>query len=261
MDSDFEYKDRLRSANRKKMIIAIYSKSTHYSELVELTGLKPGSIYHHLKVLVPLIKKEEQGIYSITPLGQRIVESMELVNIEAQKPNVKTTPIISDDMLELIWIGPLNRILIIFVLIVTILLATQGVALAGSAIYSVPGWTVLLFDITALLLGWGVLYTLELITPLRIYNEKHYPLTIRLISMLPGAIVGLGLYLMFISGIIISNSVFPYLFVITTLLGLLVGVTGEYYLRSQTISHSVKFVSLPVFIDMLLGIAIILSSN
>lgn len=242
------------------MIIAIYQKPVHYSELTELTGLKPGSIYHHLRVLEPLIQKEEQGIYSITEIGMNIVESMELVDILSQKPNIKTKPITTeDDILHQVWLGSLNKILLGFTSLVTLLLGFQEVALAGSAIYAIQGWGVFLFDVIALFLGWGILYTLEYITPGEIFEEKSYILTIRLLSMLPGTIVGLGLLLMLISGSMINMIVFPYIFALTSILGLLMAVTGEYYLRALPIRKAVRFAALPVLADMLLGIGILLS--
>ena len=263
MNEDFELLDRLRNKNRRLMLIAIYEKSRHYSELSEITSLKPGSIYHHLKVLEPLIKKEGKGLYEITGEGRRLVEDNGLVEINYQKPTTKTTKIEYDrgeDLLHAIWLGKLNKILLIFVVTVVVLLAFNGVALAGSAIYSLDSWSVIVFDIVAIGLGWGALYLLEIVTHSRLYKDTWFTLTIRLLSMLPGSIIGLALFLLFLLGIYPSDLVFNILFVISSLGGLLTAATGEYYLRLKTTHTAIRVAAIPVTIDILLGVVVLVST-
>ncbi|MCY3414229.1 MAG: ArsR family transcriptional regulator [Candidatus Heimdallarchaeota archaeon] len=258
MDPDFEYLDRLRNKSRKQMLIAVYEGPKHYAELSDLTGLKPGSIYHHLKVLEPLVIKEGQGLYNITDQGRQLVERQLLVEVSLQKP--KIDPITRmDGMMEEIWIGKLNRILGVFILFVIILLGFQGVALAGSAIYAVNSWVIIIFDLLGFGLGWMVLYILEIITPRKLYSEPSFPLMIRLISMFPGAVVGLGLYLSFLAGVIPTDVAYPIIFSLTTSLGLLLAASGEVYLRGQSWSNALRFASIPTVLDILLGVFILLS--
>lgn len=263
MKQDFQLLDRLRNKKRKLMLIAIYKKSRHYSELTELTGLKPGSIYHHLKVLEPLVRKESQGLYEITEEGKKLVENNGLVEIEVQKPTVKTTKIEYDrneDVLHSIWLGKLNKALLIFVVSVVILLAFNGVALAGSAIYVLDSWSVIIFDFVAIGLGWGALYLLEIITHNKLYKDIWFTLTIRLLSMLPGSIIGLGLFLLFLIGVYPSDLVFIILFVLSTLGGLLTAATGEYYLRLKASHTAIRVAAIPFIIDILLGGVVLVSS-
>jgi len=71
-------------------LLRAYIAPVRYNEILSETGLKPGSIYHHLKVLEPLIVKQGQGVYIITETGRAVVEALEMV--EDKKPVVVDSP-------------------------------------------------------------------------------------------------------------------------------------------------------------------------
>ncbi len=299
-DIDFEFVDRIRNNNRKKILIAIYLSPQHYSDLVELTNLKPGSIYHHLKVLEPLIQKMDKGVYEITPMGAKLVESLGLVKASEIKPRINTSstvetesitnlenntatineidtgPIIDPSLIKTIvddvdeekehivdqlWLGKLNIILAIITLSVTVLLSIYGVSLSGSAIYSTHTLSLTVtFDLLGFTLGWLILYLSEyLFSKYPTYNQLKFTLNIRLLSMLPGVIVGLALFLLFINGIVPSEVIYPWIISITTILGLLIMVNGIYYLRGKDIFHSVLLAASVTISDVLIGLVVLLS--
>ena len=83
---DIELMDKVRNKNRRQILLRAYIAPVRYNEILSETGLKPGSIYHHLKVLEPLIMKQGQGVYIITETGRAVVEALEMV--EDKKPVV-----------------------------------------------------------------------------------------------------------------------------------------------------------------------------
>ncbi|MHA2248954.1 MAG: hypothetical protein ACXAD7_01265 [Candidatus Kariarchaeaceae archaeon] len=275
------------------MLIEIYRSPRRYSDLIELTNLKPGSLYHHLNVLKPLVEKRAHGLYHITKIGISLVEKLNLVNIDGQKPNIietKTSPFISepniqrietdvgsamdqeaskiilhstdtiDDALSLLWLGWSNYFLLISTLIITVILSSYGISLAGSAIYAIGGWIALSFDLIAFTLGWMALYTLERYSSNnRIYGELRFSLAIRLISMMPGAIVGIALLLLFLNGNSPKESAYPWLFVITLGFGLIACASGIHYLRGRSSSTALRMASIPITIDLLMGTVVLVA--
>lgn len=276
--SEFELNDLIRNKHRKLMLITIYQSPKRYSDLIELTKLKPGSLYHHLSVLKPLVEKRAHGIYHITKQGTIFVEKFNLVTTEEQKPNIKnskTTKIsnstklsinslnqtdLLDNSLSIIWLGPVNYILLAYTIIITLILSYYGVSLAGSSIYAIGGWISLAFDIAAFILGWISLYFIDHISSKnRIYGELRYSLTIRLLSMLPAAIIGLGLFLLFLNDTSPESNVYPWLFAITIFFGLIASASGIYYLRGKSATIAFQIASVPIIIDLLLGIVVLIS--
>ena len=263
---DFEYIDRIKNKHRKAILLALYKSPQHYKELVSLTNLKPGSIYHHLGVLEPLARKTDHGLYEITSMGTDLLEALNLV--EKQKPKVseQKDPIeissdSQDNLLVNVWLGKVNYILIIFTLSITFGLTYFGVALAGSALYPIGDWRVILiFDALAFLLGWSAYYFSEILTlKNRIYNIFKFTIAIRVLSMLPGAIVGLSLFILFIFGITPSDSFYPWLMGITTILGYVLAASGLYYLRGRDRALSLLISGIAGSIDVLFGLIVFFS--
>ena len=260
---EFEYIDRIKNKHRKAILLSLYKSPQHYKELVSLTNLKPGSIYHHLGVLEPLVRKTDHGLYEITSKGVDLLESMDLVVKQKPKVSQQLDPVkigtnSQDNILVSIWLGKINYILIIFTLIITLGLAYYGVALAGSALYPIGDWrVVLIFDILAFLLGWSSYYFSEILTiKNRIYNIIKFTIAIRVLSMLPGAIVGLSLFIVFIFGIIPSESFYPWLMGITTILGYILAASGLYYLRGRDRASSLLISGIAASIDVLFGLIV-----
>jgi hypothetical protein len=219
-----------------------------------------------LGVLEPLARKTDHGLYEITSKGVDLLEVLNLV--EKQKPKVieQIDPIelstdTQDNLLVNIWLGKINYILIIFTLFVTSGLAYFGVALAGSALYPIGDWgIVLIFNIIVFLLGWSIYYFSEILTiKNRIYNIFRFTIAIRVLSMLPGAIVGLSLFVFFIFGISPSDAFYPWLMGITTVLGYILVATGLYYLRGRDRVSSLLISGIAASIDILFGLIIIFS--
>jgi hypothetical protein len=281
----YELYNRIQNDKRKQLLIFIYQQNRNYTQLNEFSGLKPGSLYHHLKILDPLIEKQAHGLYVITNLGRKIVEELKLIDPIDRKPvignalvheqptfdssngdikkqelendrktEVKNTAINWSDPLAVIWIGQSSYFLIGTTFIVMILLGLQGISFAGSAIYAVEGNIVFAFDIVAFLLGLGSLWYIENLTArIEVYNRIKFIFTIRIISMIPGIIVGITLLLIYLGGGSITPSIFPMIFVFTIFLGTIVAAFGIHYLRSQPFNIAILIAVIPGFIDLIIG--------
>ncbi len=294
---NYDMYNRLQNDHRKKLLVFIYQEPKNYTQLMEFSGLKQGSLYHHLNVLMPLIEKRGHGLYAITEEGKSIVEELDYVDVVERKPKVKSgdssnetegteisKPIIKKmstktevnieeanssvfpeikqggkDPLALIWLGIPSYILVGIVLTTVALLSIIGISLAGSAIYSI-GKNAFLFDLVSFILGIGALYYIE-ITIFRnsIYNRLKYSFIIRILSMLPGVVIGIGILLLFISDIMIGEGAFPWIFAISIVLGTLFASSGISYLRGTTFGRALVIATIPSFIDLLLGILILLN--
>lgn len=258
---EFDMKNRLRNKNRTLMLVQIYSEPQRYQDLIALTKLKPGSLYHHLKILNELVEKKDHGTYAITDIGRKVVEHFNLVDKETIKPKVSTkfTEVISEDMLATIWVGYTSIILMIFILLIIILLGSEGVALAGSAIYYVGFPASFIFDIVAILMGW---LTLILLFRIQGSNDRREYLLetslIRSMSMFPGAVIGISIYLLFLMDDSPSQALFELLFGITLVLGIIFASTGVYYFKNKTMKDSILIATIPTSIDLMLGIVILL---
>lgn len=295
---NYDMYNRLQNNHRKKLLIFIYQEPKNYTQLMEFSGLKPGSLYHHLNVLMPLIEKRGHGLYAITEEGKSIVEELDYIDVVERKPKIKSVdsnneiedtdiigkPIVKristktevdivetssppvsgikpdgKDPLALIWLGLPSYILVGIVFTTVILLSIIGISLAGSAIYSI-GKNAFLFDLVSFVLGIGALYYIE-VTIFRnsIYNRLKYSFIIRILSMLPGVVIGIGILLLFISDIMIGDAAFPWIFAISIVLGTLFASSGISYLRGTTFARALVIATIPSFIDLLLGILILLN--
>jgi len=273
---------RIENGTRKEMLSYIYKSPRTYSDLIAQTGLKPGSLYHHLKILNGLVEKREHGLYAISLLGQQIVEALELTKDTRPSilPEVKSEDNLSTDankteifdnavvtslptverLDQVLWLGIPNVFIILLVITVVIYMGFQDVVIAGSALYAVYGPNPFFFDVTAILLGWFSLYTLEKwILSSTPYHAILYAFVIRIMMMLPAVIVGIALSLIFISGSAISPVAFQILFAITITLGYVVAVNGLQYLRGVDRSRAINLALVPSIIDLLLGIVIFIS--
>lgn len=276
---NYELYTRIQNDKRKQLLSYIYVQSRKYKDLIEFSGLKPGSLYHHLSILEPLIEKRGHGLYYITELGKKIVEDLNLVDINSTKPKIKSdlgvnpssqeidsiSPTDSvtntiEDNLSLIWLGKMNYIILAIIVAISTIMAMQGVALAGSAIYATGKELAIKFDLAAFILVVISLYAIETFKQSPpIYNRIQFIITIRLMSMLPGTVMSIGLYLLFTSDIIPSASIYPWLFVISLILGTVTTAVGVSYLRSQPFQKSLDSAILISIIDLLLGIVILMS--
>lgn len=257
----FEMKNRLRNKNRTLMLIRIYDEPQRYQDLIELTSLKPGSIYHHLKILGDLIEKKDHGTYMITDLGKQVVEHFGLVNVDSIKPKISqnNSEIISEDLLSNIWIGYSSLLLLFFILAMTVLLGSEGVSLAGSAIYYIGFPESFIFDIVAIFMGWIFLVLVFLIQGSKDRREYLFETSlIRSLSMLPGSIIGVTIYLLFLFDNSPSQAIFDLLFGVTLILGLVLSSTGVYYFKNKTMKDSILIAIIPSSIDLLLGMVIFL---
>ncbi|MHA2092941.1 MAG: winged helix-turn-helix domain-containing protein [Candidatus Kariarchaeaceae archaeon] len=286
--NNYELYNRLQNEKRKKLLVFIYEEQRNYTQLMDFSGLKPGSLYHHLKILEPLIEKQAHGLYAITTLGTKIVDQMNLIHKGNQKPTVQSItnnedPIVipsnggSDksldsvttnvnelnewsDPLAVIWIGFSSYVLIGTTILVMLLLGIQGVAFAGSAIYAIDGRIVFAYDFIAFIFGMGSLWYIENATMrFEIYNRIKFIFSIRIISMLPGVIVGISLLLLYFGGISPPSTIFPIIFVITLLLGTFTAAMGITYLRSQSFTNSLLIAVVPGMIDLLIGVVVLLT--
>ncbi|OLS29087.1 MAG: hypothetical protein HeimC2_02820 [Candidatus Heimdallarchaeota archaeon LC_2] len=257
----FDMKNRLRNKNRSLMLKQIYLGPQRYQELIILTNLKPGSLYHHLRILGELIEKQDHGVYVITNLGRVVVEHFDLIDPSTIKPSISyaSAEVIPEEVLSNIWLGYSALILWTFILIVTVLLGSEGVSLAGSAIYSIGYPTSFLFDFIAITLGWFpivLIYKIQGSTKPREYLFETF--MIRSFSMFPGSIFGLSIYLLFITDNLISENVFTWLFSVSLIAGLIFSSTGVYYLKNKSMTDSILISLIPTSIDLMLGIIVLL---
>jgi hypothetical protein len=271
----YELYTRLQNDHRKNMLAYIYEQPRTYSELIDYTQLKPGSLYHHLNLLKPLVEKESHGLYTITDLGKSIAEEFELV--EERKPQIKSTessPPMDDDnnddtsitgrefeeILYQIWNSWTTYVFIFIIMIVTVLLGIEGVSFAGSAVYATNTQVAFYFDLFAFVIGWLVLYTIEgFAFKYQVYHRFQYTLIIRLISMLPGAIIGLSVWLIYIGDIVPNFYAYAIIFALTLVSGTWFAATGVKYLRGITFSDSLQWAVTISGIDLLMGIIVLIS--
>ncbi|MCH8906935.1 MAG: hypothetical protein IH840_07580 [Candidatus Heimdallarchaeota archaeon] len=257
------YQKRIKNKSRKTILLSLYSSRDTYSSLIELTGLKPGSLYHHLRILDGLVSKLGHGEYDISPLGKKLLEQLKLIEPGEIKPriniaNAKDNSKI-DNLLSIIWISPVTYIVIFGVLLLSILLANVGVALAGSSIYPAYQFSYI-YTVMSFILGWGILLLLDQIDePAPGYNAYQYTFTVRLVSMLPGAIVGLSLYLLFLGGIEVSQLTFDILFILTTFSGWIISAIGIQYLRAKSFKIAIQISAGMILLDGFLGLVVILA--
>ncbi|MHA2031267.1 MAG: hypothetical protein ACW99A_09160 [Candidatus Kariarchaeaceae archaeon] len=258
----FDMKNRLRNKNRAIMLIKIYHEPQRYQDLISITKLKPGSIYHHIRILDDLIVKKDHGTYVITELGRKVVEHFNLVDEKAIKPTVSLNfkEVVSEDVLSNIWIGHTSIILAVFVLLITLLLGSEGVALAGSAVYYVGFPIAYVFDVIAIFLGWLSLVLIYRIQGSNSRQEYVFEtFMIRSFSMFPGSLLGISVYILFLVDIFPTQGFFEILFGLSLVLGLIFASTGFYYLKNKTMKDSILLSLLPTSIDLTLGIVILLS--
>lgn len=280
MSINYEIYKQIKNKTRKELLLFIYQEPRTYTQLVELTQLKPGSLYHHLKILDTLIAKVDHGLYAITPEGRKVIEELQLLPVSATKPAVQAQPINSsakstavadqsetdnqhqtlDDRLADIWLGWNSYILSGVVLLIMVLLAIFGISLAGSAVYA-AGSFAFLVDVLSIFIGVVLLYYVEsFLQTHKVYNKIKFLVTIRLFTMIPGAIVGFALLLLYMLGITVAAPIFPWLFSVTLLAGLIVSASGISYLRAQPFSESLFTAGIPILADLLFGVTILLST-
>ncbi len=312
---DIELMDKVRNKNRRKMLLMAYRAPVRYHEILEETGLKPGSIYHHLRVLEPLIEKEGQGVYRITETGRLVVEALEMVEdrkpvvedgrsevdtktvVEGISPKVNenkpiSTPVVtessdnstdslrsvdisgdlssefsglqqSDELIERfeeIWLSRYAWVLFGLSLVVSILLAFSGVSLIGSGIYRGNSFALAL-DLFAFLVASGLLYVIEDMT------SKYSPrsrlsnvLLIRLVSMIPAVIVGMTVFFLYVGGVLLDQTGFNILFVVTVMLGWVLATAGISVLRGKSLHYASLMAFVVTLSDLLIGLVVVLSS-
>lgn len=315
----YEMYNRIQNDKRKSLLVFIYESNKNYTQLMEFSKLKPGSLYHHLNVLMPLIEKKGHGLYTITDLGKEVVERLNLIQKDETRPKisdlnknyefeksaeeniVETYPILItsdevdiekeqdeaqsersseinilveskiegmikksnidwDDPLSALWLGKPSYIIIGIIAITTIILAIQGIALAGSAIYMV-GDLAFAFDLFALFIGIGILYYIELgIYKNQVYNKFKYITIIRVLSMLPATVMGIGILLITYSGVALNDGVIPWIFSFSIFFGTIFAASGISYLRGTNKYRALVIASIPSFMDLFLGIIIILNT-
>ncbi len=315
---DIELMDKVRNKNRRKMLLMAYRAPVRYHEIFEETGLKPGSIYHHLRVLEPLIEKEGQGVYRITETGRLVVEALEMVEdrkpvVEDGKPAVvglnsvvkdsksvgdqsgsasKSVVLESSDVstsddpvrsevisgnislefsgnhqseellerFEEVWLSRYAWVLLGLSLFVSILLAFSGVSLIGSGIYRGNSFALAL-DLFAFLVASGLLYVIEDMT------SKYSPrsrlsnvLLIRLVSMIPAVIVGMTVFFLYVGGVLLNQTGFNILFVVTVMLGWVLATAGISVLRGKSLHYASLMAFVVTLSDLLIGLVVVLST-
>jgi hypothetical protein len=165
-----------------------------------------------------------------------------------------------ENLLYYFWLSPTSYILLAISIIVIILLGSQRVAFAGSAIYAVGEGDAFLVDLLAIILGMGALFILEAITQnYPIYDRLKFILFIRIISMLPSLIMGITLLLLFSLGVIPPENIYPFIFLIGLVMGTFTMTSGLHYLRAQPVNDALMYSIVPTFIDLLVGVVILLS--
>ncbi len=311
---DIELMDKVRNKNRRKMLLMAYRAPVRYHEILEETGLKPGSIYHHLRVLEPLIEKEGQGVYRITETGRLVVEALEMVEdrkpvvedgkpavvdlnsvvkdskpvgdqsgsasksvvIESSDGSTSDDPVISGNLslefsgnhqseellerFEEVWLSRYAWVLLGLSLVVSILLAFSGVSLIGSGIYRGNSFALAL-DLFAFLVASGLLYVIEDMT------SKYSPrsrlsnvLLIRLVSMIPAVIVGMTVFFLYVGGVLLNQTGFNILFVVTVMLGWVLATAGISVLRGKSLHYASLMAFVVTLSDLLIGLVLVLST-
>ena len=252
--------NKVRNKNRKQILLAIYNTPTRYSDLVSLTGLKPGSIYHHLAILEPLIVKVEQGVYQITDKGKFVINKFGL--LDEHKPTVNST--IPDNITakqgEFLLIK-YTLILIIFIVAILSLLIWNGVGLVGGSLYYI-GNAAWMFSLLALFIGLIIIFALEeLQTNYSLEKRIIHSLFLRGISMVPGAIIGSSLIILFHSGVFPPLLFYDILFLVTFITGWVLLIVNIMYINSFTVKKAVRTSVPPISSDILIGIVILFTIN
>ena len=120
---------RIENLTRREMLSYIYIQPRTYTDLIDHTGLKPGSLYHHLKILDSLVEKQEHGLYKITELGSQLVEDLQMVEEkrpEVHQSNESEIPLTTNEdkdtklqgmesIEQIIWLGIPNILISIFI--------------------------------------------------------------------------------------------------------------------------------------------------
>jgi len=275
LQENYELYNKLKNETRKELLLYIYDQPRTYKDLIEFSQLKPGSLYHHLGILDPLIEKIDHGLYQITPVGKQLIVRMDFIPSKDLKPNISAmnvdhssienlegrsivTSKLQPERLELIWLSSLTYANIIISLSLMVLLSFQGIAIAGSAIYAIGGVATIVIDLLALFIGIGIMYFIEeIVFDYSRYERLKFITFIRIISMAPGVIVGITLYLLYSVGFSAFPTDFTILFSITIVLGTLVAASGIHFLRGLTIGDSLIYASVPVIVDLLIGVVVL----
>lgn len=269
----FALYDKIKNKNRKAILLAVYRHPVRYNEIMEMTGLKPGSIYHHLKVLEPLVEKVDQGIYQITDQGREVIETLNLVEKPAQKPAVeqqlgksKESKLvqlqdIQPELDDYVFLGKYLYVLLAIIAFITVALSWFDVAVAGSVLYATPPNLAWIFSLLAFGLGWLGLFIIEDLTKHQQFPHIiRHTLTIRLLSALPSSLVGISLYILFIVGFTLNSTAFFFLFLITLVTGLLVGARSLMYLQGADVWLALEYMLALGIIDLSLGSVILVVS-
>lgn len=275
LEENYELYNKLKNENRKELLLFIYEQPRTYKDLIEFSQLKPGSLYHHLGILDPLIEKIDHGLYKITSLGEDLITRMNFISSKDLKPSISTSNVdhssienlegrsivtskLQPDRLEVIWLSSLTYVNIIVSLSLMIILSIQGIAIAGSAIYAIGGVATIIIDLLALTLGIGVMYFIEeVVFDYSRYERLKFITFIRIISMAPGVIVGMTLYLLYLVGFSAFPADFTVLFSLSIVLGTIVAASGIHFLRGLTLGDSLIYASVPAIIDLLIGVVVL----
>ncbi len=62
---------------RRTILQLVSSRPYSYSELMSLLEIDSGKLYYHLNLLSGLLMKQDEGIYSLSPLGRKVVDFYE----------------------------------------------------------------------------------------------------------------------------------------------------------------------------------------
>ncbi len=153
---------------RRTILKIISSSSVTYSELITELQLSTGKLNYHLEQLEGLIEKDSERRYTLTPLGQKALNQINLINQETNASDekyVRTAALAQKSSLQpavrfFLLVGSAFSALIVFVwsyiafialtegapLIVYVLLPVLialGVGLIGSLVYALlksPEW-------------------------------------------------------------------------------------------------------------------------
>jgi DNA-binding HxlR family transcriptional regulator len=273
---NFELIDKINNKNRKIILIELYKNPLHYHEIMSLTNLKPGSIYHHLKILEPLVQKFDQGIYEITELGRNIIEQLELIPIDFQKPNMKISRIsnisqtkkvdegylkrsdVGSELGDYFFIGKYSYLIFLYVVFISLSLINYDIVIAGSAIYKVPPGTAVYFIIIAFFSGWITIFMLEdVFRNLPKFVIVKNTLLVRLISMFPPSIIGTSLLVLYINGYTLFATAQIIIFILSILVSLLLSSKAHSFLNGTDIRIALQVCGFMVIIDLLIGVVVI----
>ncbi len=260
---------KIKNKTRKEIVIFLFSEPRSYSQLISHTRLKPGSLYHHLKVLDPLVEKKESGLYSLTSLGRTLAEEQGLINFMniQQKAHVSriSTESTTDESGQPVdyskfWESGMGLFWGLIILAVSILLGISGVAFAGSALYRVKFPFSFYYDLSAFVIGFVILLMSELFM-LRFPQESlRVPvLTVRIISMVPGALMGVSVYVLYLQNIYLNLLAFNIIFTITVFSGLIVSAISIKYFQGFEFRTSLFLATPMILSDLLIGVVVLLS--